>query len=160
MASKKLDVSIFDKIRLLFYNRFLLFGIIITLPLIMEMLLLEVVFIRDFIFQLFVGIIFILAGLKVYIGRIELLRNFDLCNASVVGKIVHPLHNDWIRYVLRLTLELYFENRKFKRHFYIVQRPLFHSELNYNVLVDRTKPEKFILLNSLPKKIRKSIENN
>ena len=161
MVRKNLNLSLFDRILILFYNRILLIGLFLILPLIMYSLMDDMVLDTQnqaTLIQTAIGVIIILAGFYNSIKRIELLENYQLMLANVVGEIVNPLKRDR-RFILRLTLSLTIDNRNVVRHFYYKRRPIIHSQLNYQVIVNPDYPDKYILLNSLPKKVRKLVES-
>jgi len=162
MSSNKNGISFFHKLIIFLGSTYLWILIFIDLPFVIMFLepeLLQDTFIKSFLFQIIVSIFLIVLLLIDWFRKTEILKNCYIDTAETIDEIIIPFQKARTRkLILRLTLGLNFNEKKFVRHFYFVRKLLIESNLKYQVVVSKNQPDNFILLNSLPKIVRKKIE--
>ena len=163
MINNKIRISFFQKLLVLISNRYLLILIVLNLPIIIifiEKELLQRIEIKNLIFQIVVSFLLIVILLIDWFRKLEILKNCYVDIADTIGEIEIPFQKARTeRLILKLTLGLSVAEKKFIKQFYFIRKSLIDSDFKYKVVVSKDRPDRFILLNSLPQIVRKTVEN-
>jgi len=82
----------------------------------------------------------------------SILNSFYIDSAKKISDIVLPFSDKTRKTLLILTLKL--DSGSKNKRFYFVRKNIAESDVDYEVLVSISNPDKYILISSLPKFIR------
>ena len=165
MKNKNIALPLYIKLIIFFSDWFVIMGFVFSLPLIiifgLDIELAERM--NSNLILTFIPVILLLsAGLFRTIRRIEIIEDSTTIQRAVkVGEIVlfesNKSHGQ--RTIFRLTLEIRngSNSMNLTKHYYFLNSSIAKNKYDYSFIFNQDKPEKVVLINLLPKLVKKYI---